>query len=190
MTEVKQTLRQQMRLRRDAVPMSVRKLAASDIANNFMGSIPFSQRDIIAFYWPVGSEIDLSLMADALIEQGHICVLPVIEEKDNPLIFRQYMKNMELFIHPKYLIKEPPKSARIFEPTIIIIPLLAFDALGHRLGYGGGFYDRTLDKLQKKANILTVGVAYDFMQVAQLPIEKHDQKLDCVITDKRVIVFD
>ena len=186
----KKTLRSNMLDKRDRISVAHRKQASVNVANNFMGNIPFGKHDIIAFYWPMAGEIDCILMAEALIELNHSLVLPVIESSNTPLIFRQYTKGMELQKNKQFHVMEPPESAKRMEPNIIITPLLAFDKLGNRLGYGGGFYDRTLEAYKNKSNIVTVGVAYDFMQVTTVPAEGHDQKLDCVVTDKHVVICD
>jgi 5-formyltetrahydrofolate cyclo-ligase len=184
----KKTLRVNMKSRRDALPLSVRKKAAVDVANMFMGHMPFGLREVVGFYWPIGSEIDMTLMAEALMEQGNICLLPRIVADDKPLSFRRYVKGMDLEQHKKLLVREPSDGTPDVKPTIVLVPLLAFDALGNRLGYGGGFYDRTLVSLAKQSNIMSVGVAYDFMQVPIVPAEPHDMRLDCVVTEKRVII--
>ena len=81
-------------------------------------------------------------------------------------------------------------SAPLVEPDILLVPLVAFDAAGHRLGYGSGFYDRTLAALRARRDLLAIGLAYDGQEVPSILADENDQRLNAVITEARVLAFD
>ncbi len=105
--------------------------------------------------------------------------------KKSPLHFRAWRDGDPLVVHP-FGMHEPPESAVRVTPDVLLIPLLAFDARGTRLGYGGGFYDRTLASLATKR---AIGIAYAGQEVAELPCHDHDHPLDSVVTEKGVRHF-
>ena len=86
-------------------------------------------------------------------------------------------------------IQEPPGDAPAFAPAAVLVPVLAFDAEGFRLGYGGGYYDRTLAELRNRGDVLAIGIAYAGQETEPLPREPHDQKLDMVVTEHGVRHF-
>ena len=90
------------------------------------------------------------------------------------------------FIINKYGIPEPSQGKIVF-PDILIVPLVAFDKNLNRLGYGGGFYDRIIHSIKKKKEIITIGLAFEFQEVNLLPISKHDQKLDFIVTNNKIL---
>jgi 5-formyltetrahydrofolate cyclo-ligase len=137
-------------------------------------------------YMPIRTEIDpLPAMAEAAAHG--IVSVPVIEAAGKPLRFSRW--------EPDCAMKEGPFGAMIpkvddfIEPEILIVPLVAFDAHGGRLGYGGGFYDRTLEGLRSRRPTLAIGFAYDAQEADDLPLEPTDQPLDMVVTEKRVLTF-
>lgn len=135
---------------------------------------------------PIRTEIDpLPAMAEAAAH-GLVGV-PVIQAKDMPLKFSRWQ--------PDGALRDGPFGAAVpevddfFEPEILIVPLVAFDAAGGRLGYGGGFYDRTLALLRAKRSTLAIGFAFDAQEATDLPLEATDQPLDMVVTESRVLQF-
>jgi 5-formyltetrahydrofolate cyclo-ligase len=137
-------------------------------------------------YMPIRTEIDpLPAMAEAAAHG--IVAVPVIEAAGKPLRFSRW--------EPDCAMKEGPFGAMIpevddfIEPEILIVPLVAFDAQGGRLGYGGGFYDRTLEGLRSRRPTLAIGFAYDAQEADDLPLEPTDQSLDMVVTENRVLTF-
>ena len=186
---LKKELREKIFAQREAVSEKLRRQAARDVCEQFMGHIPLRpSNDIIAGYWPIKGELDVTLLLETLSD-NHQLALPVIQEKDKPLAFRSYTWDDALITHTHYPTKEPLPSAALVTPTLLIIPLVAFDKKGYRLGMGGGFYDRTLAALRARdSELLAVGVGYSFQQVAALPHEPHDMTLDCVVTEKGVKV--
>ncbi|NJS39053.1 MAG: 5-formyltetrahydrofolate cyclo-ligase, partial [Rhodobacteraceae bacterium] len=135
-------------------------------------------------YMPMRTEIDpLPAMA---AHQGPVGV-PVIIGKGLPLRFREWTPGCRMVEGAfKALI---PETGPWVEPQVLIVPLLAWDARGYRLGYGGGFYDRTLEGLRAKGPVLAVGFAFAAQEVAEVPIDATDQRLNALVTEKGVTVF-
>ena len=135
----------------------------------------------LALYYPTSFEINvLKLLENQYMNNKNI-LLPVIEE-NNRMNFFSWKKNQVLLVN-KFGILEPQKT-KFKIPNLILLPILAFDRNKYRLGYGKGFYDRFLNKNQKKiSNILTVGVAFSFQKHHKLPINKNDVKLDYILTE-------
>jgi len=139
----------------------------------------------VSFYWPMGDEADPRALAARLAARGHRLALPVVVKKDAPLVFRLWRESDPLVVHA-FGMHEPASSASEVTPDVLLVPLLAFDARGHRLGYGGGFYDRTLASLAAKR---AVGVAYAGQETAALPTHDRDHPLDMVVTELGVRRF-
>lgn len=139
---------------------------------------------VLSGYMPMRTEIDpLPAMA---AHQGTVGV-PVIIGKGLPLRFREWTPGAKMIEGAfKALI---PEEGGWVEPEVLIVPMLAFDARGYRLGYGGGFYDRTLEGLRARGPVLAVGFAFAAQEVAEVPTDATDQRLDAVVTEKGVTVF-
>jgi 5-formyltetrahydrofolate cyclo-ligase len=133
----------------------------------------------------MGDEADPRALAQVLAARGHTLALPVVIEKKSPLHFREWREGDTLIIHA-FGMHEPGPHARTVTPDVLLIPLLAFDARGTRLGYGGGFYDRTLASLATKR---AIGIAYAGQEVSELPCHDHDHPLDAVVTEDGVRRF-
>ena len=137
-------------------------------------------------YMPIRTEIDpLPAMAEAAAH-GPVGV-PVIVGPGQPLRFSRWEPDAALIEGPFGAMV--PAKASYFDPEILIVPLVAFDANGGRLGYGGGFYDRTLERLRSARATLAIGFAYDAQQANDLPLEPTDQPLDMLVTETRVLTF-
>lgn len=138
---------------------------------------------VLAGYMPMRTEIDpLPAMA---AHQGPVGV-PVIPGRDQPLRFRQWAPGAEM-VAGEFGALIPAEGAWL-EPQVLIVPLLAFDRRGFRLGYGGGFYDRTLERLRQRHSVLAVGFAFAAQEVPEVPTENTDQPLDAIVTDQGVIL--
>ena len=185
---LKHSLRQEILKQRNALSLKEKKKRSYAVIERFMGNVPFEKKDIIGAYYPLGHEVDIKLMLPTLQEKGYRVALPCIIEKDAPMIFRNFTHESDLISHSLFRIWEPPATHTELFPTIITIPLAVCDEHGNRIGFGGGYYDRTLPRLAQRHPILTVGIAYDFQVIAYVPSEPHDYPLDCIITDKRVIL--
>jgi 5-formyltetrahydrofolate cyclo-ligase len=152
---------------------------------SYTDDLPISPRATVSFYWPMGDEADPRPLAVRLAQRGHALALPAVVKKDAPLVFRLWREGDPLIVH-KFGMHEPADDAPLATPGVLLVPLLAFDARGHRLGYGGGFYDRTLAALGPK---LAIGVAYAGQETDALPIHARDHPLNMVVTEKGVRRF-
>jgi 5-formyltetrahydrofolate cyclo-ligase len=140
---------------------------------------------VVSFYWPMGDEADPRLLAHALAARAHVLALPAVAAKKSPLHFRRWRAGDALIAHA-FGMHEPADTAPRVVPDVLLVPLLAFDAAGTRLGYGGGFYDRTLASLETKR---AIGIAYAGQGVDALPAHAHDHPLDMVVTEAGVRRF-
>ena len=134
----------------------------------------------IGGYFPYNYEVDAIKILNKL-EKNYLIGLPKIK-KNFQMDFFQWSSKDPLTIN-KYGIPEPT-SKKIIYPNILLVPLLAFDKYFNRIGYGGGYYDRYIKKIKTKKNILTIGLAYSFQKVKEIPVNKYDKKLDYIITEK------
>jgi 5-formyltetrahydrofolate cyclo-ligase len=118
--------------------------------------------------------------------RGHPIALPLTPARGNPLVFRAWRPEDTLEV-ADFGIRVPLASQPELTPRVLIVPLLAFDRAGYRLGYGGGFYDRTLARLRKSGDVLAVGVAYAAQEVAEVPRDGGDQPVDWIVTETESI---
>ena len=159
--------------------------AQSGGAAGHLSALLAGYRDVpMSGYMPIRTEIDpLPAMAEASA-YGPVGV-PVIVEADHPLLFSRWEPDAEMKDGPFGACI--PEAADFFEPEIVIVPLVAFDRDGGRLGYGGGFYDRTLEILRGKRATLAIGFAFAGQEAAGLPLEATDQPLDIIVTEMEII---
>ncbi len=160
---------------------------ASDAGAAFLGRLPFLPPSApVSAYWPMGSELDVYPAMTALHERGHPIGLPVMLGAARPLIFRHWSPGQDLEA-AGFGTSEPSAEADEMEPQVLIVPLLAFDRQGYRLGYGGGFYDRTLANLRPKGGIIAIGAAFAEQEVESVPREATDLALDWIVTEREAI---
>ncbi len=132
--------------------------------------------------WPLAGEIDTRPLQDNLSAMGESLSLPCTPRTGHPLIFRHWQPGEALKAGP-YQTREPyPDKAEIY-PELVFVPLLAFTARGERLGYGGGFYDRTLQALAQRGKVFACGIAYNAQEAVTLPTDKYDVRLDAILTE-------
>tara|TARA_B100001057_G_scaffold276541_1_gene276803 strand:- start:2331 stop:2870 length:540 start_codon:yes stop_codon:yes gene_type:complete len=136
---------------------------------------------IIGGYHPFNYEIDVFEILEKLQMLGYLISLPKIK-KNSQMDFFEWSLNDPFQIN-KLGIPEPI-SNKIVYPDILLVPLVAFDESFHRIGYGGGFYDRYIKKIKKQKKIITIGLAHSFQKVKKIPTNKYDMKLDFIVTDK------
>lgn len=167
-----------------------RDYAGKALARNFLAAISLKGRGPVSGFWPVKEEIDVRPLMSALHAKGHVCGLPVIVAKRTPLVFKRWDPDRPL-IEGRWGIPTPPPDAEEVVPDLMLVPLLAFDAQGNRLGYGAGFYDRTIATLRSLSGhrVLAVGVAYAAQQMDSVPVDETDEKLDWVVTEREAIRF-
>ena len=143
---------------------------------------------VVAGYVPVRGELDIMPLLHALAERGHVVALPVVARREAPLVFRRWWPGMALR-KADYGIPVPPDDAPEVEPDVVLAPLVAFDRKGHRLGYGGGYYDRTLAdlrarKAQRGGRLITIGCAHAGQEVDAITVLDTDERLDWILTEK------
>lgn len=164
------------------------------------------QGRIVGGFWPLPDEIDLRPLMSAINSMGVPLALPCTPRKGHPLTFRTWSTEQPLKAGP-YGTKEPFESAKIVHPDLVLVPLLAFTDSGDRLGYGGGFYDRTLSALRNlfereeenhtdsdggniaQKSLFTCGVAFDAQRTDSLPVDRFDISLNAILTETGYIEF-
>ena len=135
-------------------------------------------------YYPTNYEIDDLNILDFLEKKKFKVSLPVIK-KENQMNFYKWSKGDPLKIN-KFGIPEPV-STRIIYPDILLVPLVAYDSNLNRLGYGGGFYDRYIEKIEKIKKVIKIGLAFSFQKISSIPINQYDKKLDFIVTEKEIL---
>ena len=174
----KQVLRVRARAARQAVSADERGRAAENVARVGLGFLKRAP-GVIAAYYPVRSEFDCMPLLRRVAAEGWILALPVIAGPA-PLQFREWTLGAPLEPGP-FGIPEPT-AGPFAVPDVLLVPLLAFDPRGHRLGYGGGHYDRTLAALRGQGGVVAVGLAFDAQEVAEVPVCPYDERLDWILT--------
>ena len=135
-------------------------------------------------YYPSNYEIDDLDVLDLLEKKNFKVSLPIIK-KDNQMNFCSWSRGDPLRVN-KYGIPEPV-SSKIFYPDILLVPLVAYDNNLNRLGYGGGYYDRYIEKLEKFKKVIKIGLAFSFQKISSIPIDQYDKRLDFIITEKKIL---
>jgi 5-formyltetrahydrofolate cyclo-ligase len=183
----KKRLRGEAFVRRDALPANVRQAAANAIAARQF-PLPIPPRIILSGFMPMKTEIDPLPLMKKLEGQGARLALPVLAGRGKPLVMRAWAFG-EPLSEGVWGIREPEPEADEVAPDILLVPLLAFDRTGGRIGYGGGYYDRTIAALRAKKRVIAVGIAFAAQEVAQVPVGAGDARLDLVLTELEVIDF-
>lgn len=187
MSDSKKHMREEARRHRARIdPASEDIEAAADL---FFEKIPLKGNEIVSGYWPMGREFDPAPILLKLLKRGHKCCLPIVCKDTRVLQFGLWEEEGSALKKSAYGIYEPV-GADLLVPDILLVPLLAFDRQGNRLGQGGGYYDATLAALRAKKEILAIGVAYAQQAcLFNLPTEEHDQRLDWIITPQEAHRF-
>ena len=175
----------------------IRKKILKIRKNNFDKNLKINSHRFISFlrvnlpnlkniggYYPYNYEIDDLEILNLLEKKQFNISLPIIN-KNNQMNFFKWSNNYPLKIN-KFGIPEPV-SSRIFYPDILLVPLVGYDGNLNRLGYGGGFYDRYIEKIEKKKNVIKIGIAFSFQKITSVPTNNYDKKLDFVITEKEIL---
>ena len=157
--------------------------------NQLTEQIKFNAIDCIGSFMSIRSEISTKQLNTKILKMKKKLAFPTIEKNSETLSFKT-TNSFKSFKLGKFNIPEPKVDNEEIIPQLFFVPCLGFDVKGYRIGYGGGFYDKTFEKL-KKLNLLfnTVGFAYDDQKLNELPIEKFDYKLDFVLTEKQLYTF-
>ncbi len=181
----KAALRGEALSRREAMPVDARAAAAEAIAARPF-PLPIAAGLIVSGFMPLKTEINPLPLLRTLAGQGARLALPVVAGLGRPLIMREWNWGEPLF-PGVWGIREPAPEAAEVEPDILLVPLLAFDRAGYRLGYGGGYYDRTIAQLRARKSVIAAGLAFAAQEVSAVPATPRDARLDLVLTEREVI---
>jgi len=171
--------------RRDALPADARKAAAEAIAGRKF-PLSIAPGAIVSGFMPLKSEINPLPLLHRLAENGARLALPVVAGRGKPLIMREWAWG-EPLAAGVWGIREPKPEAAEVEPDILLVPLLAFDRAGHRIGYGAGYYDMTINGLRARKAVSAIGIAFAAQEVEKISATPRDARLDLVLTEREVI---
>ncbi|MFT5562487.1 MAG: 5-formyltetrahydrofolate cyclo-ligase [Sulfitobacter sp.] len=189
--QLRQELRQQVREKRRGLSPSLQARASQLTIRHLQNHIPYQRANRVGLYWPNDGEVDLTSLIKASSKQ---LFLPILKERVRPwsgrgLLFGDINQN----IRPnRYGIPEPQGRRELLDASqldYILIPLVAFDRAGHRLGMGGGYYDRALSNIRKWKKVMLIGVGHSLQEVQALANEPWDIKMDGVVTERELMMF-
>jgi len=178
---LKEEVRRRALERRAFLKQSVPELSRR-LAKVFVESVPLRPQSTVSAYVAIGDEADPAPLLEALRARGHRIVLPRVVGRGRPLDFHVYDPGAAL-VPGGFGLSEPSRDWPKADPDVLAVPLLAFDAQGYRVGYGAGFYDRTLARLRASGNVLAVGYAFAAQEFPDLPHDENDQRLDRMVTE-------
>jgi 5-formyltetrahydrofolate cyclo-ligase len=181
----KAELRVAAQMLRDALSAEERKAAAEAIAARKF-PLAIAPGTIVSGFMPLKSEINPLPLLQKLAEAGARLALPAIAGRGKPLIMRAWEFGAPLD-RGQWGIREPKPEAPEVDPDILLVPLLAFDRAGYRLGYGAGYYDMTIHRLRALKPVTAVGIAFAAQEVPKIPTTPRDERLDLVLTEREVI---
>mgnify|MGYP000685766181 CR=1 FL=1 len=186
-TSPKANLRSAALAKRDALSEEERRAAAEKLARR---GLPFeiAPNTIVSGYSPIRSEIDPTPLMRKLAEMGARLALPAVTARGQSLVFRAWSPADRLMLGSLGIPEPSPAAAEVM-PDIMLVPLAAFDRLGHRIGYGAGHYDYTFAHLRKVKPVIGVGVAFAAQEIPAVPALAHDVALDFVLTERRTFDF-
>jgi 5-formyltetrahydrofolate cyclo-ligase len=171
---------------RRAAAFAAHPEAGAALARRFHDAVHLPRGAAVSGYWPLAGELDIRPLLHQIHDQGHPIGLPVVQGKGLPLRFRRWSPGMDL-VQGSFKVLTPPEGEPEIVPDVLLVPLLAFDRAGYRLGYGGGFYDRTLEKRRHEAHsghpVIAIGMAFAAQETEDLPRGPFDQPLDWIVTE-------
>jgi len=173
--------------KREALSDRQREAAAKALAKRGL-PLPITAGMVVSGYSPIRNEIDPAPLMQKLAAQGVRLALPTVNARGKSLIFRSFRPGDRLTLG-MLGIPEPSPAAAEVVPDVMLVPLAAFDASGHRIGYGAGYYDYTFSHLRKAKDIVGIGLAFATQEIDGVPALSHDVPLDYVLTEKRVFDF-
>src|SRR4051794_9045046 len=173
--------------RRDALSGDARAAAAEALAKRGL-PLAIKPGAVVAGYSPIRSEIDSVPLMRTLATLGAQLALPAITARGKSLIFRAWSANDRLVLGSLGILEPSPAAAELV-PDVMLVPLAAFDRLGHRIGYGAGHYDVTLAHLRRSRTVIAIGLAFAVQEIKAVPMQPHDVALDYVLTEKHAFDF-
>jgi 5-formyltetrahydrofolate cyclo-ligase len=182
--EYKDQLRAEGFTRRDGLDKTFRKKAAQRIAEQVLALPDLRELTPVGSYWPIRSEVDTRPLMEALLARGQDVALSQILHPH--LSFRLWQPG-DVLVKGGFGVREPGPDAPECFPVALLVPLVAFDRSGGRIGYGKGHFDRAIAALEDKHPVLTIGLAYAVQEIERVPVEPHDRRLDVVVTEAELI---
>ena len=185
--DLKKSIRAEAVARRDALSPQDRAQAAETIAARPF-PLDIKPGTIVSGFMPLKTEINPLPLMRKLAAAGAQLALPVIDARGKPLIMRAFSFG-DALNSGQWGIKEPKPEAKEVAPDILLVPMLAFDRAGSRIGYGAGYYDMTIAKVRAMKPAMAVGIAYAAQEIDQVPVTPRDAPLDLVLTEREIIDF-
>jgi 5-formyltetrahydrofolate cyclo-ligase len=186
-SELKSVIRKDALIRRDALPAAERAKAAETIAARPF-PVTLKPGTIVSGFSPLKTEINPIPLMRALAQSGAQLALPVVAGRGKPLIMRAFAFG-DALASGQWGIREPKAEAGEVAPDILLVPLLAFDREGHRIGYGAGYYDMTIAALRRVKPVIAAGIAFAAQEIDAVPVSPRDARLDLVLTEREIIDF-
>lgn len=177
----KELVRKQAVDRRATLKPQIAELSAA-LAQQFLAQIPIPRNAVVSSYWAIGDEADPQYLESELRRRGHRIVLPRVAGRNQPLDFHLWESGTKL-VRGGFGLSEPSRDWPKLNPDVLIVPMLAFDGAGYRVGYGAGYYDRTIRGLRAAKTITAAGFAFAVQEFPGLPHLAHDEKLDWIVTE-------
>ena len=185
----KAVLRREALARRRALPPEIRDRFTVRLIDEGLRLARLWTPSAVSAFHPIRDEPDALALLGALADKGFMTALPVVAGRGSHLIFRLWRPG-DPTVTGAMGIAEPLDAAPPVEPDLLFVPLACFDRGGHRIGYGAGYYDRSIERLRAMKTVHAVGVAYGVCEVAAVPYEAHDQRLDAIVTEQETIFAD
>ena len=182
--ELKDRLRSEGFSRRDALDKAFRQDAAQRIAGRALDFPELKDVTPVGGYWPIRSEVDSRPLMEALLDRGQDVALSQII---HPHLSWRLWQPGDVLIKGGFGVREPGPDAPEVFPSALLVPLVAFDRRGGRVGYGKGHFDRAIAALDAKHPVLTIGLAYAVQEIEEVPVEPHDRMLDVIVTESELI---
>lgn len=180
--EEKKALRKVLRARR-AAAVARSGQAGPALRDVLTAALSLPEKAAVAGYLPMGDEIDVLPALSVIRASGHDIAMPVVVARGEPLQFRKWRPDDPLEDGPLGT-RHPRETAPVVCPDVLIVPLLGYDRRGYRLGYGGGYYDRTVSALRSAGEILAIGVGFADQEVAEIPCGPQDEAMDWIVTPR------
>ena len=177
----KDTIRKEAFERRAKLKPLVAELSLK-VSQNFAAAVPMGSGAVVSSYYAIGDEADPAALESELRRRGHRIVLPRVAGRNLPLDFHLWENGAPL-LRGGFGLSEPSPGWPMLAPDVLIVPLLAFDPQGYRIGYGAGYYDRTIRGLRERKTIIAAGFAFSVQEFEALPHLAHDESLDWVVTE-------
>ncbi|MEE1612758.1 5-formyltetrahydrofolate cyclo-ligase [Microvirga sp. CF3016] len=183
-SELKERVRSEIFARRDALGKEFRHEAARRIAEQALGLPDLRDITPVGAYWPIRSEVDPRPLMEALLARGQDVALSQIL---HPHLSWRLWQPGDVLVKGGFGVREPGPDAPEVFPKALLVPLVAFDRRGGRIGYGKGHFDRAIAALEAQHPVLTIGLAYAVQEIDEVPVESHDRLLDVIITEVELV---